>query len=673
MSRGRFLCPDRRRPALLIFFLVVLTSTTWAATRPPTIDELIGLQSPAAPVISPDGRFVAYTVRQPNWTDNKYETQVWLTNTQSASLIQLTNSKGANFAPTWSPDGRWLGFVSDRDGTVQVYVISPLGGEARKITNSPTGVVQFGWSPNAKRIAFTMPDPDSEEMKRRHERYSDFEVVQHDYRMNHLWFVDVTTASVQRVTQGNEYTVDSFSWSPDGKKLAFDARTAPTLSADPTSNIYICNLDDGSVKKLIDEPGPDRNPQWSPDGRAIAFETVLGRPNFFTQNIHVGLVSAEGGQVADLTPDFDERASLIAWGPGGVYFAAEQRTAAYLFVVDPAKRRVQQISPQNGAVYTSFSFTADFKKLAFIEADSTHYPEVYVSPLQAVTPKKLTDFARQLKDFTLARREVVSWKNSDGIPIEGVLMKPPDFDPTKSYPLLVMIHGGPGDTTSQAVLGLDPYIRYYPTEIWAAKDALVLKPNYRGSAGYGAGFHRLTVRTVGPGDYDDIISGVDYLIAKGSVDKDRVGVMGWSFGGFISAWIATNSDRFKAVSVGAGATDWILSDAATDMQETTRQYLGASPSTDLEIYRKSSPITYAKQAKTPTMIQHGEFDPRVPIGGAYELYQALTDQDVPTRFYLYKGFGHSITKPKGNRAVMEHNLNWFNHYLWGEPDEETSK
>lgn len=146
--------------------------------------------------------------------------------------------------------------------------------------------------------------------------------------------------------------------------------------------------------------------------------------------------------------------------------------------------------------------------------------------------------------------------------------------------------------------------------------------------------------------------------------------MSWSFGNFISAWIATNSDRFKAVSVGAGATDWILFDATTDMQMMTRQYLGAAPSSDLEIYRKSSPITYAKQGKTPTMIQHGEFDPLAPIGGAYELYQALTDQGVPARFYVYKGFGHSITNPKGNRAVMEHNLNWFNHYLWGVPDQE---
>jgi dipeptidyl aminopeptidase/acylaminoacyl peptidase len=656
--------------AMLCLFMVVASASA-AVSRPPTVDELIGLQTPDAPVISPDGRFVAYTVRRPNWADNRYETQVWLANTETSSLIQLTNAKESSYEPTWSPDGRWLGFVSDRDGTSQVYIISPTGGEARRITHSTTDVLEFHWSPDGKRIAFTAPDPESDQIKRRKEKYSDFELVRHDYRMNHLWIADMIAQTAQRVTRGNEYTVDSFSWSPDGRRLAFDARTAPTFSAEPTSNIYICNLDDGAVKKLVDEQGPDRNPHWSPDGKSIAFETVLGRPNFFTQNIHIGVVPAEGGAVTDLTPDFDERAALIDWGPRGIYFSAEQKTAAYLFAVDLPKRTIQQVSPKNGAVYGSFNMTPDFKQVAFIEADSTHYPEIYVSPLKNFAPKKLTDYARQLKGLTFATREVVSWKNSEGTPIEGVLLKPLDFDPTKRYPLLVMLHGGPGDTTSQAVLGLDATIRYYPTEIWAAKDALVLEPNYRGSAGYGVGFHRLSFRTIGAGDYDDIISGVDSLIANGWVDKDRVGVMGWSFGGYISAWIATNSDRFKAVSVGAGATDMVLLDATTDMQMMTRQYLGAAPSNDLEIYRKSSPITNAKRGKTPTMIQHGEFDPFVPIGGAYELYQALTDQGTPARFYLYKGFGHSITNPKGSRAVLEHNLNWFNHYLWGMPDQET--
>jgi dipeptidyl aminopeptidase/acylaminoacyl peptidase len=361
----------------------------------------------------------------------------------------------------------------------------------------------------------------------------------------------------------------------------------------------------------------------------------------------------------------------VAWAPDGIYFTAAQKTAPYLFRVEPKNHTVQRVSPQEGAAYTSFTFTRDFRKVAFIEADSTHYPEVYLADLKTFVPKGLTDFAAQLKDFTLATREVISWKNADGTTIEGALIKPTNFDPSKKYPLLVVIHGGPGDTTSQAIPGYD--IPCYPKEIWAAKGALILEPNYRGSNGYGQEFRRLKVRTVGAGDYEDIISGVDYLIDKGWADRDRIGAMGWSYGGFISAWIATNSNRFKAISVGAGPTDWAVFDASTDVQGISRQYLGASPATDPEIYRRSSPITNIKQAKTPTMIEHGEFDPIVPIAGAYELYQGLLDQGVPVRFYLYNGFGHSITKPKSNRAVMEHNLNWFNHYIWGEPDIDADK
>ena len=636
------------------------------AKRPPTIDELIALQTPSAPSISPDGRFVAYTIRRPDWKDNAYEQQIWLANTETGQTLQLTNSKGNNTDPTWSPDTHWLGFVSDRDGKRQIYVILPVGGEARQITNVETGVSQFCWSPDGTRIAFTMPDSDTPEIKARREKYSDFEILRHDYKMNHLWVVDLKDMATRRLTQGNQYTVGSFSWSPDGQRLAFDAEATPAISSEATANIYIYSFAGNSVRKLIDEAGPNRNPNWSANGKQIVFETAMGNPDFYTQNISLASVPADGGTVSVLTGEFNESASFVAWAPDGIYFTAAQKTATYLFRVEPKNHAVQRVSPQEGAAYTSFTFTRDFRKVAFIEADSTHYPEVYVADLKTFFPKGLTDFAAQSKDFTLATREVISWKNADGTTIEGALMKPANFDPSKKYPLLVVIHGGPGDTTSQAISGYD--ILCYPKEIWAAKVALILEPNYRASAGYGKEFRRLKVRTVGAGDYEDIISGVDYLIDKGWADRDRIGAMGWSYGGFISAWIATNSNRFKAISVGAGPTDWIVFDASTEVQGISRQYLGASPATDPEIFRSSSPITNIKQAKTPTMIEHGEFDPIVPIAGAYELYQGLLDQGVPVRFYLYNGFGHSITKPKSNRAVMEHNLNWFNHYIWGEPD-----
>jgi dienelactone hydrolase len=276
--------------------------------------------------------------------------------------------------------------------------------------------------------------------------------------------------------------------------------------------------------------------------------------------------------------------------------------------------------------------------------------------------KKLTAMGEQTKGFSLARREVISWKAADGTTIEGVLSKPADFDAKKKYPLLVVIHGGPTGV-DQPIVYAD---RYYPVERFVAKGALVLRPNYRGSAGYGGKFRALNVRNLGVGDYADVISGVDTLIAKGWVDKDRVGSMGWSQGGYISAFITASSDRFKAVSVGAGISDWLTYYANTDITPFTEQYLHATPWDDPEIYKKTSPISYIAKAKTPTLIQHGENDRRVPITNAYELRQALEDRGVPVKMVVYKGFGHGINKPKQQRAVMEENEKWFARYIWGE-------
>jgi dipeptidyl aminopeptidase/acylaminoacyl peptidase len=234
--------------------------------------------------------------------------------------------------------------------------------------------------------------------------------------------------------------------------------------------------------------------------------------------------------------------------------------------------------------------------------------------------------------------------------------------PSRKYPLLVVIHGGPTGV-DQPVIRPD---RYYPIEVFASKGALILRPNYRGSAGYGEKFRSLNVRNLGMGDYQDVISGVDFLIARGMVDPQRIGAMGWSQGGYISAFITTFSDRFKAVSVGAGISNWTTYYVNTDIHPFTRQYLKATPWDDPEIYRKTSPISYVKTARTPTLIQHGELDKRVPIPNAYELYQALEDRGVPAKLIVYKGFGHGIDKPKQQRAVMEQNLEWFGKYIWGE-------
>ena len=276
----------------------------------------------------------------------------------------------------------------------------------------------------------------------------------------------------------------------------------------------------------------------------------------------------------------------------------------------------------------------------------------------------------QAKAFTLGTREVISWKSQDGATIEGVLIKPANFDSSKRYPLLCVIHGGPTGVDRPALL--TPDARYYPADIWAARGALILKVNYRGSAGYGEAFRKLNIRNLGVGDAWDVISGVDSLIARGWVDPARVASMGWSQGGYISAFLTASSDRFKAISVGAGISNWATYYYNTDITTFTINYLGEDPIDDPAIYAKTSPMSYITKAKTPTLIQHGDRDPRVPIANAYELRQGLEDRGVKVEMVVYKGFGHGINKPKSMRAVMQHNLAWFNHYLFGDAPPDLS-
>lgn len=439
-----------------------------------------------------------------------------------------------------------------------------------------------------------------------------------------------------------------------------------------TADIYVVTVSDGKVKKIVSTPGPDRGPRWSPDGKQIVYEAADGSKYFFYTNMKIAVVDADGGTPRVLTNKFDEDPGLIAWGADGIYFAAEQKTFAHLFRLNPQTEAIERLSSPDNLIAFSFSLSKDFKRVAYRAALENEYPEIFATSIAPWQPKKLTAMADQLKDFKIAHREVVSWKSSDGTVIEGVLLKPPDFDPRKKYPLLVVIHGGPTGV-DQPILNAD---RYYPLERFIAKGALILRPNYRGSAGYGEKFRSLNVRNLGIGDYADVISGVDSLIAKGFVDKDRVGSMGWSEGGYISAFITASSDRFKAVSVGAGISDWITYYVNTDITPFTRQYLHATPWEDPEIYRKTSPITYINKARTPTLIQQGENDHRVPIPNGYELRQALEDRGVPVKMVVFKGFGHGITKPKQQRAVMEENEEWFAKYIWNEelaPAVEPSK
>lgn len=658
-----------KRITRIAFIAATVVSCALAAIgQTPTVEQSLNLKSAAGPRISPDGRYVAYSVQETNWDDNAFETELWIAVIATGERYQLTNAKKSSSAPRWAPDSKRLAFISDRDGKRQLYLIAPAGGEAAQLTSFETGVSAFDWSPDGRRIAFTASEAESKSRKERKEKYGEFEVVKSDYTYTHLWTIDVPPdgklqkADPARLTEGTGFSVGGFEWSPDSKRIAFSATPDPDITSSGTADLYVLNVADKNTKKIVGTQGPDTNPVWSPDGREIAYQTSNAREFFYYTNSFIAVVSAEGGSPRVLTERFDESPGLAAWSREGIYFSGLQRTAAHLFRLDPSTKVITTVTGPSGFSASQFSFTSDFKQTAFVGAAAGEYPEVQVSALTRFAPKRLTDMTAQLKGYRLATREVVSWKSTDGTDIEGVLIKPAGFDPAKRYPLLVVIHGGPTGVDTP-VLRAD---RTYPIELFAAKGALILRPNYRGSAGYGEKFRSLNVRNLGVGDYWDVISGVDHLIAQGIVDRDRVGAMGWSQGGYISAFITCMSDRFKAVSVGAGISDWMTYYANTDITPFTRQYLKGTPWDDPEIYKKTSPISYVKSARTPTLIQHGELDRRVPIPNAYELRQALEDKGVPVKMVVYKGFGHGIDKPKQQRAVMEQNYEWFSQWIWGE-------
>jgi dipeptidyl aminopeptidase/acylaminoacyl peptidase len=687
------------------------------STHTQTLDEALSLHLVFSPRISPDGRYVVYTQRETNWKDNAFVYQLWLVDVSTGKSFQLTRGKKSADDATWSPDGNWIAFITERESVAieplsaddkekdkdkkkteegkdkkdaeapgkpadrQIWLISPSGGEAWQLTKSETDIDNFRWSKDSKFIAYAANAPETKASKDRKEKYSDYRVFEKDYRQNQLWQVDVTAATktflpvdAKRLITDLSLNVHNFSWSPDSTKIAFSAAPNPNLSSGGERDIYLLDLsNNNSVTKIVALPGPDTNPVFSPDGKQLAFATALAQPYYYYANEHIAMVDLSAvlskpattpADVRDLTAAFDEDPDLADWGPDGIYFGAQQKTSAHIYRVDPQTREIRRITSPDSLLVEDASATADFKTFAFMTEDATHTTEIYISSVAPFAPRKLTDMTAQVRDWKLGTVDVISWKSQDGTIIEGVLHKPADYDPARKYPLFVMIHGGPTGTSEPT---LSPGEYAYPIQTFLSKGALVLEPNYRGSAGYGSAFRALNVRNLGVGDMWDVMSGVDYLIGKGIVDSTRMGSMGWSQGGYISAFLTTHTDRFKAISVGAGISNWMTYYVNTDITPFTRQYLHATPWDDPEIYAKTSPITTIKKAKTPTLIQQGSNDQRVPVPDSFELYRGLQDQGVPSRLVLYTGFGHGINKPKSLRALQQSNLDWFNFYIWNEP------
>ena len=658
----------KRSLLVLTLLLAPALAAAQSAPRIPTVDDLLRVKAAASPQISPDGAWVAYTVSEADFTQDAFVSQLWIANAATGERRQLTRGDKPAGNPQWSPDGQWISFTSSRVGDRnQLFAIRSDGGEAMQLTKAETAVGGYAWSLDGKYIAFIANEPATQAAKDRRAAFSDFEVVRQEYDHSHIFTLDVDDAMRAPVTgrqrtRGKALSVGGFSWSPDASQIAFSATVNPDLVQGVTADVFVLTLASDSVRKLVSLPGPDGDPRWSPDGSQIVFSTYMGKVDFFARNSRLAIVPVAGGTPRALTDAFDENASLVAWNRDGIYFTGSQKTASHLFRIAPAGGSIVRVSAPDNAMTGSYSLSKDGRRASLVVNAPTALPEVAVTDVNTWSPRLVTDMSAQAKELITGTREVIEWKSKDGTIIEGVLIKPANFDPARKYPLLCVIHGGP--TAIDRPTFLDT--RYYPVDNWVARGALVLKVNYRGSTGYGEKFRRLNVRNLGVGDAWDVISGVDYLVGKGWVDPARVASMGWSQGGYISAFLTTSSTRFKAISVGAGISDWATYYYNTDITPFTINYLGANPVDDPDVYRKTSPVSYVKEARTPTLIQHGELDRRVPIANAYQLRQALADRGVPVSMVVYKGFGHGITKPRAMRAVMEHNLAWFNHYLWGD-------
>lgn len=691
----------------------------------PSFEQVVGLRAAGIPAISPDGRHVVFPVRTVDWGANRFDNELWLSRDGAAPIPLTRTEKNSSGVARWSPDGTVIAFVADRGSKAQVHLIRIDGGEAQPITAHAEGVTNFQWAPDGKRIAFTAQEPEPPAAKARRERFGEYAVEDAEFRRSHLWIVDVVpdpwpspaeapcpasgsasgsasgaardttrrdsaaapsapdsarAAAVsaaqaarggcveppkaRRLTEGTRWSVTSFEWSPDGRRIAFAHVRDPLITSGSTSDISVVDVASRAVRALVETPGADGGPVWSPDSRWIAYGSSAGDTiSDFYANAQLFKVAADGGAPVRLAADVDENVGALAWRATGLYGLVWQGASARRVVaIDPTGGRTRAVA--GGPPYVAgLHFSADGRGVALLASTPESLAEVYRGTLGAqlrATP--VTDMSRQVREWGLGTAELVRWQSTDGAEIEGVLHKPKGFDPARKYPLMVVIHGGPtGIDYPQPVAG---YV--YPVLQWLAKGAIVLRPNYRGSAGYGARFRALNVRNLGVGDAWDVLSGVDYLVRQGIVDTTRMASMGWSQGGYISAFLTTTSARFRAISVGAGISNWVTYYANTDIHPFTRQYLKATPWEDAEIYRKTSPMTFIRDARTPTLIQHGELDRRVPIANAYELFQGLQDVGVPARLVVYKGFGHGIDKPKEQLAAMWHNWQWMGRWVWGE-------
>ena len=614
--------------------------------------------------ISPDGSMVAYTVTEALMEGEKseYLTHVWIAAADGSWNRQFTFGEKSASNPQFSPDGDWLAFNTSRSGENQIWVMSVHGGEAQQLTELEQGVGSWAWSPGGDRIALTARDPETKEDKDRKKEKRDVILVDQDFKYSHLYTVDAdpsTDDDPRRIT-GGEFHVTGFDWSPDGTLIAFSHAADPRINSSITQDVSVVPSDSGAVRTLVDWEGADRSPRFSPDGEWIAFVSDGGQ----VERVGLGdvfLVPTTGGALSPLAHTYNRSASLVDWALGGEeVFVAESRGTYRVLYRLPTDGSEPSLETPAEVVTGGFSFSADQSRMAFTLEDPDHPEDVFVVDRPDFIPAQITDVNGHLDIPPMGRTELLTWTSSDGREIEGLLTYPVGHTPGTEVPLVLQVHGGPAGVFSQSYTGGR---QLYMTQVFAQRGYAVLRPNPRGSTGYGKEFRYANIMDWGYGDFEDLMSGVDHVLEMGVAHPDSLLLMGWSYGGYMTSFAVTKTDRFKAASMGAGLPNLISMVTTTDIPDYLAAHMGGEFWDDYETYEKHSAMYRIKNVTTPTQVIHGANDLRVPFTQGQEFYVALERRGVPTEMVVYPRSGHGPGEPKFLMDVTPRILTWFEKHM----------
>ncbi len=662
--------------AICVAILVSVSGTTEAAKV--TVDDLMKLRSIVEVRISPEGDRVAYVLSTPSLERNAHEGAIYVVTTGGGQARRLAEGTRVFNTPLpapklrWSPDGASVSFLAFAGDKPQVFAVAASGGEARPLTTASEGVLGYEWAPDGKSVAYLARDPMSEEEQRQRKDMSFVIHVDAPDRARRLCLQPLDGTPARVLTPPRQY-VDSLSWSPDGREIAYSAAPITGFAAQYSTRLYAVSMAGGSPRVVVDRPGMNTSPQYSPDGTLIAFVSTNGRAELMAPR-SLTVAAARGGAaairtfglkdawVSDLVWARDSR-SIFLLTNDGTFASAEHMFEQPIVRVWIESGRSERIL---AAVDYSLSLSRDGTRLAYRAVEGRTMGDVFVLDTASGRTTKLTEVNPELRGLEQGELKAIKWRSFDGMEVWGLLLTPPHWTAGRKVPLLVYCHGGPNGGVTYGIFPqfmhtvgqVDPY----PTEAMASAGFAVFFPMPRGGAGYGEAGQRAIVNAWGEADYKDIMTGVNDLIAKGIADPDRLGVMGASYGGFMTDWIVTQTGQFKAASAAASISDladqYFLSDGGDFMAEYFKR-----PWEARESYFAHSPLNFAQNVTTPLLIQHGERDLRVPIANAWKFYRALKALGKTVEFDIYPRSSHLYYEPVLQREAMRRNLEWFTRWI----------